>query len=60
VSAINFERSRYASTRLRAGTNPWYVAQQLGHVDVQMVFKVYGKFIAEDYQRPKASLNDAV
>jgi len=46
-------RHTYASTLLTSGTNPWYVAQQLGHVDVQMVFKVYGKFISQDYQRPK-------
>jgi integrase len=39
---------------LTDGHNPWYVAQQLGHVDVQMVYRVYGKFIREDYQRPKA------
>ena len=30
-------RHTYASTLLTAGTSPWYVAQQLGHVDVQMV-----------------------
>lgn len=48
-------RHTYASTLLTSGTNPWYVAQQLGHVDVQMVFKVYGKFISQDYQRPKVS-----
>ncbi|MCU7372796.1 site-specific integrase [Paucibacter sp. O1-1] len=48
-------RHTYASSMLTAGANPWYVAQQLGHVDVQMVFKVYGKFISADYQPPKAS-----
>jgi integrase len=53
-------RHTYASTLLTAGTNPCYVAQQLGHVDVQMVFKVYGKFISQDYQRPKSSLKKAV
>ena len=47
-------RHTYASGELTAGANPWYVAQQLGHVDVQMVFKTYGKFIPADYQRPKA------
>lgn len=47
-------RHTYASTLLTAGTNPWYVAQQLGHVDVQMVFRIYGKFIPQDYQKPKA------
>jgi integrase len=49
-------RHTYASTLLTAGTNPWYVAQQLGHVDVQMVFRIYGKFIPQDYQKPKAPL----
>lgn len=49
-------RHTYASTLLTAGTNPWYVAQQLGHVDVQMVFRIYGKFIPQDYQKPKATL----
>lgn len=47
-------RHTYASSMLTAGANPWYVAQQLGHVDVQMVFRVYGKFIAQDFQKPKA------
>ncbi|MFH7043698.1 tyrosine-type recombinase/integrase [Paucibacter sp. JuS9] len=48
-------RHSYASALLTAGANPWYVAQQLGHVDVQMVFRVYGKFISQDYQRPQAT-----
>lgn len=47
-------RHTYASALLTAGANPWYVAQQLGHEDVQMVFKIYGKFIPQDYQKPKA------
>jgi integrase len=46
-------RHTYASAMLTAGQNPWYVAQQLGHVDVEMVFRIYGKFIAADYQRPR-------
>ena len=33
---------------LTAGANPWYVASQLGHEDVEMVFRTYGKFIRED------------
>lgn len=48
-------RHTYASTLLTAGANPWYVAQQLGHEDVEMVFRTYGKFIRKDYQKPKAS-----
>lgn len=47
-------RHTCASALLTAGANPWYVAQQLGHEDVQMVFRIYGKFIAQDYQKPKA------
>lgn len=49
-------RHTYASTLLTAGANPWYVAQQLGHEDVEMVFRTYGKFIREDFQKPKATL----
>jgi integrase len=45
-------RHTYASTLLTAGHNPWYVASQLGHEDVEMVFRTYGKFIREDYQKP--------
>eukprot|EP01034_Spumella_vulgaris_P017487 gene17487-22302_t len=48
-------RHSHASALLTADANPWYVAQQLGHVDVQMVFRVYGKFISQDYQRPQAT-----
>lgn len=49
-------RHTFASTLLTAGANPWYVAQQLGHEDVEMVFRTYGKFIREDYQKPRAEL----
>jgi integrase len=46
-------RHTFASAELTQGANPWLLAQQLGHVDVEMVFKIYGKFIAEDFQKPK-------
>ncbi|MDN8612738.1 site-specific integrase [Variovorax ginsengisoli] len=49
-------RHTYASAALTAGANPWYLAQQLGHEDATMVFTVYGKFIADDYKKPKATL----
>lgn len=49
-------RHTYASTLLTDGHNPWYVAAQLGHEDVQMVFRTYGKFIREDYQKPRPEL----
>ena len=48
-------RHTFASSRLTAGANPRYIADQLGHADVEMVFRVYGKFIAADFQRPSAS-----
>lgn len=47
-------RHTHASRRLTVGENPWYVAQQLGHVAVQMAFQTYGKFISTDYKRPRA------
>ncbi|MGN1057221.1 MAG: Arm DNA-binding domain-containing protein [Comamonas sp.] len=49
-------RHTFASTRLTSGANPWYIADQMGHADVTMVFKTYGRFIREDFQKPKASL----
>lgn len=52
-------RHTYASLMLTAGHNPWFLAQQLGHVDVQMIFTVYGKFIAVDYQRPRLQVATA-
>jgi integrase len=48
-------RHTFASGHLTAGANPWWLAQQLGHVDVQMVFRIYGKFISQDYQKPKVA-----
>lgn len=47
-------RHSFASATLTAGgCNPWYMAEQLGHADVEMVFRVYGKFIPKDYQKPQ-------
>jgi len=44
-------RHTFASTRLTDGANPWWMADQLGHEDVEMVYKIYGKFIASNFQR---------
>jgi integrase len=46
-------RHTFASALLTAGANPWYVSEQLGHADVGLVYLTYGKFIREDYQKPK-------
>lgn len=52
-------RHTYASSRLTAGGNPWYLAEQMGHVDVEMVFRIYGKFIGSDFQRPRLQASAA-
>lgn len=46
-------RHTFASAMLTDGANPWYVAEQLGHADVQLVYTTYGKFIRADYLKPK-------
>jgi len=38
-------RHTYASTLLSANENPWWVAKQMGHVDVEMIFRHYGRWI---------------
>lgn len=49
-------RHTFASSLLTSGHNPWYVAAQLGHEDVEMVFRTYGKLIPDDYQKPAPKL----
>ena len=49
-------RHTFASSLLTSGHNPWYVAAQLGHEDVEMVFRTYGKLIPDDYQKPAPRL----
>ena len=38
-------RHTYASTFLSTGSNPLWVAQQLGHKDCAMIWKVYGRWL---------------
>lgn len=38
-------RHSFASRALSSGENPWWVAQYMGHTDVAMVQKHYGKWI---------------
>lgn len=40
-------RHTYASTLLSRGENPLWVAQQMGHVDTEMIVKHYGRWIPE-------------
>lgn len=47
-------RHTYASQLLSGGENPWLVAQQMGHRDVSMVMRVYGRYVAQgDAQAPQ-------
>lgn len=40
-------RHTYASHLLSGGENPYFVARQLGHANVAMVMRVYGRWIAQ-------------
>jgi integrase len=51
-------RHTYASTLLSRGENPWWVAKQMGHVDVEMVFRHYGKWIPNKDGGQYQTVND--
>jgi integrase len=51
-------RHTYASTLLSRGENPWWVAKQMGHVDVEMVFRHYGKWIPKKDGDKYQTVND--
>jgi integrase len=51
-------RHTYASTLLSANENPWWVAKQMGHVDVEMVFRHYGKWIPNKHGDQQETVND--
>lgn len=40
-------RHTFASWALSSGENPLWVAKQMGHRDVQMIFRVYGKYMPD-------------
>lgn len=45
-------RHTYASNMLSQGVNPLYVAGQMGHRDVQMIFRVYGRWVTTSAAAP--------
>lgn len=45
-------RHTFASTLLSSGANPWYVAQQMGHKTVEMVFRHYGRWLPLNFRVP--------
>lgn len=48
-------RHTFASALLSAGANPWWVAKQMGHKTVEMVFRHYGRWIGTDAARGSGS-----
>jgi integrase len=42
---------------LAAGANPNFIAKQMGHADSQMVYRVYGSWMAENNQKQVTILN---
>lgn len=51
-------RHTYACWSLAAGANPNYVATQMGHSDAQMVYRVYGAWMAENNSEQVTLIND--
>lgn len=50
-------RHTYACWSLAAGANPNFIAKQMGHADSQMVYRVYGSWMAENNQEQVTMLN---
>lgn len=50
-------RHTFACWALSAGANPNFIANQMGHTNAQMVFNVYGKWMAEQNGDQVALLN---
>lgn len=53
-------RHTFASTLLTAGANPFWLVGQMGHVDVQMIFRTYGKFIPANFTKAGANFDHVV
>lgn len=49
--------STYTCWSLAAGANPNFIAKQMGHTDAQMVYRVYGSWMAENSQDQVLILN---
>lgn len=50
-------RHTYACWSLSAGANPSFIASQMGHASAQMVFNVYGAWMADSSSDQIAMLN---
>jgi len=51
INIICANSFKFLNLQCLNGENAWWVATQMGHVDVEMIFKHYGKWI------PKAENN---
>lgn len=49
--------NRYACWSLAAGANPNFIAKQMGHTDSQMIYRVYGSWMAENNQDQVSIIN---
>lgn len=52
-------RHTFASTLLTGGCNPFWLADQMGHADAEMVFKIYGKWIPANFKRANRFTQDS-
>ena len=50
-------RHTYACWLLSSGANPSFIASQMGHASAQMVFNVYGAWMADSSAEQIAMLN---
>lgn len=53
-------RHTYACWSLSAGANPNFIADQMGHSDAQMLYRVYGKWMSEQSADQVTLLNNAL
>jgi len=53
-------RHTYACWSLAVGANPNFIANQMGHVNAQMVYNVYGAWMADNNQSQVNILNQAL
>lgn len=45
-------RHTFASMMISSGENVWWVSSQMGHRNIEMILKHYGKWIPQDHNQP--------
>ncbi|UDM17874.1 Arm DNA-binding domain-containing protein [Vogesella sp. XCS3] len=51
-------RHTYASMLLSRGENPWWLATQMGHVNIEMIMRHYGRWIPDSSKTGYKLVND--